>query len=74
MQEYKVAENEIGRTGLRIARMGVERELFDQLFDFATKVADDDWGLSRRELVKEARTLLGRTYSSDEESGPPADR
>jgi hypothetical protein len=39
-----------------------------ELFDFVTRVADDDWGLSHQQLVVEARALLGRTYSPDEDS------
>jgi hypothetical protein len=49
-------------------------DLSDQLFDFATKVADDDCGLSRQQLVMEARTLLGRTYTHDDESNPQSDQ
>jgi hypothetical protein len=46
----------------------MDDRLQQQLFDFVTKVADDDWGISHKELVLEARTLLGRTYSPDEDS------
>jgi hypothetical protein len=47
----------------------VDAEFEDKLIDFVTKVADDDWGVSHRDLVTEARQLLGRTYSRDRGSG-----
>jgi hypothetical protein len=72
MQEYEMAQVKAGfletegPEGKQTNMM--EEHLQQQLFDFVTKVADDDWGLSHRELVTEARTLLGRTYSPDEDS------
>ena len=71
MQEYKWPKSKLDfwlpkLEELENTRMEEDlKNLFDRLFDFATKVADDDWGLSRQELVTEARTLLDRTYPDD---------
>jgi hypothetical protein len=72
MQEYEMAQV---KAGFLETEAGMEQTMEEQrqhqFLDFIRKVADDDWGLSHRELVMEARTLLGRTYSPDEDSDQP---
>jgi hypothetical protein len=71
VQEYKMAKIQNGLLAAEAAKWGVltmDESFVNALFDFATKVADDDWGLSHGQLVDEARALLERTYPGDDGS------